>query len=108
MNRETMRRLEALEVKHGNDDSMPLAIFLVVDGMSREGGSERPEVLGWQESMRNDPICVMREPGESEEECGKRAAHTVRAQPGRDPRAVPVLRAVTSDMPATSDAKGEA
>ncbi|WP_431023813.1 hypothetical protein [Halomonas sp. H5] len=94
MNREILKRLERLEIKHG-DEPGPLAIFIVVNDMSAQGKGESLEVLGWKENFCTDGVRVMREPGESEEACGERAAHLARAQPGRDPRSVPCLSAIT-------------
>ena len=90
MNREILRRLERLEVT--NDDQLgPSAIFMVVV----EADGSKKEILGWEQVMVSDPLRFTREPGESAEECGERAAKAVRALPDTHPKSVPVLVAVT-------------
>ena len=91
MKKDAQRRLEKLEQVYSAEGSVSAIVVHVVD---IEGN--RLPVMGWQESMKADPLQVMREPGEGDEELLTRAIEASRAKQ-HDKRAAPVLLAVVPE-----------
>lgn len=93
----TLRRLHRLETVAGADDETPRAIIRRILG--RDG--EPLPVLGWLDNSRyQDPLRVMRRPGESDEDLKERAIEEACAR-RTDPRAVPCLLAIVEDADAS-------
>lgn len=89
----TLRRLHRLETVAGADDDTPRAILHRV--VARNG--DYLPVLGWRDSSRyQDPLSIMRRPGESDEDLKERAIEEARAR-RTDPMSVPCLLTIVED-----------
>jgi hypothetical protein len=90
VNRDLLKRLERLETIAGEDDDTPTVIIRRIVGKDLEP----LPVLGWLDNSRyQDPLRIMRRPGESDEELEARAIEEARAR-RTDPRGVPCLLAI--------------
>jgi len=95
MRRDLLKRLEALEIVAGKDDDTPRAIIRRIVG----NDLEPLPVLGWLDNSRyQDPLRVMRRPGESDEDLQERAIEEARAR-RTDKRSVPCLLAIVEGSP---------
>ena len=90
MNREILKRLERLETVASEDDDTPRAIMRRIVGKDLEP----LPVLGWLDNSRyQEPLRIMRRPGETDEDLDERAIEEARAR-RTDSRAVPCLLAI--------------
>ncbi|WP_148863280.1 hypothetical protein [Marinobacter fonticola] len=92
MRRELWRRLEAIEKDAGVGQELPII------WVSRPNAdNEHLPPAGWTETIAEDPVTVMREPGESDASLQARMIAEFRAKPTFSPKAAGIFTSINAD-----------